>query len=169
MKPALIILRGNSGSGKTTTAKLLQQRLGEDTMLVSQDVVRREMLHTEDTAGNPAIELIYDLCSYGRKIGYTVILEGILSTKKYGDMLARLLADFAGNHYVYYFDVSFEETVRRHFTKPNFHEFGEAEMRAWWKEKDYLGVPGEVLIDENMSQKDVVQMMADAALNLRNR
>ena len=38
----LIILRGNSGSGKTTIAKELQKSLGRNTMLISQDVVRRD-------------------------------------------------------------------------------------------------------------------------------
>ena len=36
----LIILRGNSGSGKTTIAKELQQVFGNNTMLISQDVIR---------------------------------------------------------------------------------------------------------------------------------
>ena len=40
----LVIIRGNSGSGKTTTAKMLQHRLGRNIMLLSQDVIRREML-----------------------------------------------------------------------------------------------------------------------------
>lgn len=40
----LIILRGNSGSGKTTIAKELQQVFGNNTMLISQDVIRRDML-----------------------------------------------------------------------------------------------------------------------------
>ena len=83
----LIILRGNSGCGKTSTARLLQRRLGYGTMLVSQDVVRREILRVKDSKNNPAIQLIYDLCMYGNKVGYTVILEGILSNKKYGAML----------------------------------------------------------------------------------
>lgn len=34
----LIILRGNSGSGKTTTGKALQRKFGHGTMLISQDV-----------------------------------------------------------------------------------------------------------------------------------
>ena len=33
----LIILRGNSGSGKTTVAKELQKKFGYNTMLISQD------------------------------------------------------------------------------------------------------------------------------------
>ena len=52
MSSRLIILRGNSGCGKTTTAKLLQKEYGYGTMLVSQDVVRREMLHVKDEASN---------------------------------------------------------------------------------------------------------------------
>ena len=138
----LIILRGNSGCGKTSTARLLQRQLGYGTMLVSQDVVRREILRVKDSKNNPAIQLIYDLCMYGNKVGYTVILEGILSNKL-----------------VYYFDISFEETMRRHATKPNAHEFGELEMRRWWKEKDYLDFENEFLIRNDTSQEDLINMI----------
>ena len=152
----LIILRGNSGCGKTSTARLLQRQLGYGTMLVSQDVVRREMLRVKDSESNPAIQLIYDLCMYGNKVGYTVILEGILSNKKYGAMLHQLLNDFQGEKLIYYFDISFEETVRRHATKPNAHEFGESEMRQWWKDQDVLDVPGEQRIGEKLAQAEIV-------------
>ena len=155
----LIILRGNSGCGKTSTARLLQRQLGYGTMLVSQDVVRREMLRVKDSENNPAIQLIYDLCMYGNNVGYTVILEGILSNKKYGAMLRRLLDDFQGEKLIYYFDVSFEETVRRHATKPNAHEFGELEMSQWWKDQDVLNVPGEQRIGEQLSQAEIVDLI----------
>lgn len=155
----LIILRGNSGCGKTSTARLLQHQLGYGTMLVSQDVVRREILRVKDSESNPAIQLIYDLCMYGNNVGYTVILEGILSNKKYGAMLRRLLDDFQGEKLIYYFDVSFEETVRRHAIKPNAHEFGESEMRQWWKDQDVLNVPGEQRIGEQLSQAEIVDLI----------
>ena len=155
----LIILRGNSGCGKTSTARLLQCQLGYGTMLVSQDVVRREILRVKDSESNPAIQLIYDLCMYGNNVDYTVILEGILSNKKYGAMLRRLLDDFQGEKLIYYFDVSFEETVRRHATKPSAHEFGESEMRQWWKDQDVLNVPGEQRIGEQLSQAEIVDLI----------
>ena len=99
------------------------------------------------------------VCMYGNNVGYTVILEGILSNKKYGAMLRRLLNDFQGEKLIYYFDVSFEETVRRHATKPNAHEFGESEMRQWWKDQDVLNVPGEQRIGEQLSQAEIVDLI----------
>lgn len=77
----LIILRGNSGSGKTTTATALRTQLA-NTLLVSQDVVRRDMLAEKDKPGNPTIELIETIARFGLQHQRTVILEGILSAAR---------------------------------------------------------------------------------------
>ena len=45
----LIILRGNSGSGKTTVAKILQQKFGANTMRLSHDMIRMEIQQVEQT------------------------------------------------------------------------------------------------------------------------
>ena len=153
----LIILRGNSGSGKTTVAKLLFDHFHADAMLVSQDVVRRTMLRVKDVPDNPVIELIYRLCSYGNQLNKIVILEGILRRDIYGDMLTKLISDFNGLARVYYFDIPFNETLRRHATKPNAHEFGEAEMRQWWRSNDVLGVKEEQIFNAEMSADDMLK------------
>ena len=153
----LIILRGNSGSGKTTVAKRLFDHFHADAMLVSQDVVRRTMLRVKDVPDNPAIELIYRLCSYGNQLNKIVILEGILRRDIYGDMLTKLISDFNGLARVYYFDIPFNETLRRHATKPNAHEFGEAEMRQWWRSNDVLGVKEEQIFNAEMSADDMLK------------
>ena len=46
--------------------------------------------------------------------------------------------------------------MRRHTTKPNAHEFGESEMRQWWKDQDVLDVPGEQRIGEKLAQAEIV-------------
>ncbi len=155
----LIIIRGNSGSGKSVVAKKLRTKLGSNTMLISQDVVRRDILAVRDDNGNPTVQLLYDLAMYGEKIGFTVILEGILKKSANGAMLEKLIRDFGGNVAVYYFDISFEETLRRHNTKPNKDEFGEESMRKWWTEKDYLGAVGEKLIGEDSSEDQILEMI----------
>lgn len=60
--------------------------------------------------------------------------------------------------YAYYFDLPFEETLKRHQTKPNCHEFGEEAMRDWWREKDFSDVLNEVSI---ISEKDIESIVSD--------
>ena len=159
MESKLIIIRGNSGSGKTTTAKILQNRLGSGTLLVSQDTVRRDMLNVRDKKGNLSMDLIRQITEYGKGKCEFVILEGILSKHRYGVMLHNLIDFYKGKAYTYYFDVSFEETVKRHNSRSKKTEFGEDSLRAWWNPKDYLGVDREVLLTNGMSQDDVMKII----------
>ena len=75
----LITLRGNSGSGKTTIARALQEKFGKNTMLLSQDVIRRDILKTNDGAGTRANDVLIMLLEYGHAHNELVILEGILN------------------------------------------------------------------------------------------
>ncbi|TKD69388.1 kinase [Pseudalkalibacillus hwajinpoensis] len=159
MEFKLIILRGNSGSGKTTIAKSLQDHLGQGTLLVSQDVVRRDMLKVHDRDGNPSIDLIRQIAEYGKDNCEFVIVEGILMKQRYGDMLNNLIQFYEQKAYTYYFDLSFEETVTRHYTRSQKMEFGEDSLLAWWHPNDFLGVEGEVLITNDMSQDDILKQI----------
>ncbi|MFD1454099.1 AAA family ATPase [Levilactobacillus lanxiensis] len=113
----LVVLRGNSGSGKTTTARQLQRVLGPTALLISQDVVRRKILHAPDTVGTPAIAVMAELVAWGRARGFAVIiLEGILKRSVYGEFL-RDLKQAWGPAIIGYFDVTFATTVKRNQTK----------------------------------------------------
>ena len=128
-----MILRGNSGSGKTAVARALQGRGARgQRAVVSQDVVRREVLWTWDVAGNPAIELIDLMVRYLLEAGMSVIVEGILHPDRYAEMLIQLAREHRGTTCSYFWNIPFAETLRRHATKDKAAEFGEAEMREWW-------------------------------------
>ena len=61
--PKLIILRGNSGSGKTTVAKVLQTRYGRKTMRISQDAVRRDMLKEKSITSEKELQdIVGEIC-----------------------------------------------------------------------------------------------------------
>lgn len=151
----LIMIRGNSGSGKTTIAKKLQKKLGHGTMLISQDVVRREMLYVKDGVNNKAADLLLNLALYGKKHCKVVILEGILYSKYYNILFKKLLEEFQGNILAFYFDLPFEETLERHKTKANANEFGEKEMREWWKEKDFIEFIPETILDKQLNEDEI--------------
>lgn len=155
----LIILRGNSGSGKTTTGKALQRKFGRGTMLISQDVVRREMLFVKDGSNTEAGKLLLELALYGKRNCNIVILEGILNTKWYKNLFENLQYEFKDQIFAYYFDIPFEETLNRHQQKPNAHEFGEKEMREWWNEKDLLDMIPEVLLNKELGLNEIVDIV----------
>lgn len=157
----LIILRGNSGSGKTTTGKALQRKFGHGTMLISQDVVRREMLYVKDGPETEAVQLLHELALYGKKHCNIVILEGILNSKWYEKLFESLKKEFGNRILAYYFDIPFEETLIRHQQKPNAHEFGEMDMRRWWQERDLLGIIPEENLSMDLSLNDIVKQISN--------
>ncbi|MEV4441886.1 AAA family ATPase, partial [Streptomyces sp. NPDC049577] len=75
----LVVLRGNSGSGKTTVARAVRERYGSGLAIVSQDTVRREILceaHGPVRATPGLIDVITRQCL---DEGFHVILEGIFT------------------------------------------------------------------------------------------
>lgn len=164
--PNLIVLRGNSGSGKSTVARLVRERArsGYKVAIVEQDYLRRIVLKEKENEGSANIGLIQQTVSYCLGQGYHVVLEGILYSKRYRDMI-RTLVDEADQHWIYYFDVAFEETLRRHATKPNAADFGEVEMREWYNADDRLGLAREWSIpEEHSSDASVARILSDTAL-----
>jgi hypothetical protein len=152
----LVVLRGNSGSGKTSVAMGLRTRLGRGLALVQQDVLRRLVLKERDVPRGANIGLISMTTRYALDHGYDVILEGIMRAERYADMLAALAADHRGPTVFYYYDVSFTETVRRHGTRPQASEFGVEDMCQWYRDRDLLPFTEERILTEAASLPDTV-------------
>lgn len=160
----LIIIRGNSGSGKSTVAKELQRQIGRNTLLIPQDTVRRDMLFARDGYDTAALPLLISLLRYGYENNEIVILEGILNSKWYKPLFETAVQLFDNNIYAYYYDLPFEETLKRHQTKEKRFEFGEKEMRRWWNEKDYIGFIPEKSINEKLSLEATVDLILSDVL-----
>lgn len=150
----LILLRGNSGSGKTTLAKELQEEIGNNTLLLSQDVIRREILYVKDGQNSPAISLLKELLIYGYHHQQVTILEGILHRKWYDEVFQEAKELYGTKIIAYYYDLSFEETLKRHQTRQKSAEFGAADMKRWWLEKDYLTYIEEKKISSSWSLEE---------------
>lgn len=135
----LIILRGNSGSGKTSAGIALQKKFGPNTMLISHDMIRLQVLHVWSREGvEKSLPLMIELLKYGRRHSTVSILEGILPAKDYAPLFHTAVEEYGPNIFAYYYDLPFEETLRRHASKPNRDDFGEEDMRRWWRERDLL-------------------------------
>jgi predicted kinase len=161
----LIVLRGNSGSGKSTVARTLRETCGRGMAWVAQDLIRRTILWEKDRPGGVNIGLIDQIARYSLDQGYHVILDGILYADRYEPMLRGLSRDHRGRSAFYYLDVSIEETFRRHATRPQASEFGPGEMREWYRPRDLLATVRERVIPETSTLAQTLEIiLADARL-----
>ena len=161
----LVVIRGNSASGKSAVAAELRRRHGRGLAIVGQDNLRRQVLRERDVPGGANIDLIDLTARFALDRGFHVIVEGILYADHYGQMLAALIADHAGRSRAYYLDVPWAETLRRHASKPQAAEYGESEMRAWYRERDLLPGGLEQVIPAGSSLNETVRrIMAESGL-----
>ncbi|MFE1934756.1 kinase [Streptomyces sp. NPDC059474] len=159
----LIVLRGNSASGKSSVAAGLRARYGRGLALVGQDNLRRVVLRERDTPDAANIGLIDTVARYALDHGFHVVVEGILHAAHYGEMLDALCRDHLGHSHAYYLDVPFAETLRRHAMKPQADEYGEPEMRDWYRPLDLLPGGGETVIPAASALAETVErVMRDA-------
>lgn len=61
--------------------------------MVSQDVLRRQVLRVRDSPGNPAVALIDQVARFALGRGMHAVVEDILYADIYGSMLRSLRAD----------------------------------------------------------------------------
>lgn len=156
----LIIIRGNSGSGKSSVAKALQRKFGRNTLMIPQDIVRREMLWAHDGNNTKAIPLLISMMKYGYANSEITIIEGILNSAWYKPLFEQAVRLFhEENIYAYYYDLPFAVTLKRHESKSNKYDFGEEDMRRWWNEKDYIGFIKEKTLTEELTLDDAVDLI----------
>jgi thymidylate kinase len=155
----LVVLRGNSGSGKSTVATLLRDRIGRGVAWVEQDYIRRILLREHDRPEATNIGLVGHTVRYALDSGYHVILEGILHSGRYGAMLAELTGDHRGTTGHYYFDVPFEETVRRHSFRAQRNDFTAHDMLEWFEPLDLVRSLDQRVVPATCTALETVEMI----------
>ncbi|WP_200800716.1 kinase [Agrobacterium sp. DSM 25558] len=157
----LILIRGNSGTGKSALALAIRNSLPRGVAIIGQDLLRRNVLHVLDTKPSLAADYIEISARFALDRGLHVVVEGILREDIYGDMLRRVISSHQGITRCYRYKISFQETLNRHITKPNAAEFGENEMRQWWRDDDGLVGVEESIIGPDQLLVDTVAMVID--------
>lgn len=164
--PPLVVLRGNSASGKSTVARRVQRALPRgEVAVIGQDHVRRELLWERDSGQGDTVGLLESMVRHCLGIGRITLLEGIFGAERYHGMFARMLRDAPGPTLVYYLDVSLPETLRRHAGKPIAGHVTAEEVASWYRPHDVLGVPGEQVLAEELDEDQMVErILADLSM-----
>ena len=118
MTPIFILIRGNSGSGKTVLANCLQNHFGyQRCLLLHEDLLRLDILHVKEKETAPTASLIESMIEWGKQYYPIIILEGILPKRIYGPTLTKIIHEFGAGAFVYYLDISFAQTVKNNEKK----------------------------------------------------
>ncbi|WP_326778216.1 kinase [Streptomyces sp. NBC_01445] len=155
----LVVVRGNSASGKSSVAAGIRDRFGRGLALVGQDNLRRMVLRERDVAGGKNIGLIDTVARYSLDAGYHVVVEGIMYADRYGPMLEDLVGEHRGVSRCYYLDVPLAETFARHATKPDLDyltQVTEQHLQGWYRERDLLPSGIETVIDASSTLEGTV-------------
>ncbi|TWD79987.1 putative kinase [Kribbella amoyensis] len=160
MDPRLIVVRGNSGAGKSSVAQAIRRAHGPGVAWIEQDYVRRILLNELEPPelGNVALVEQITRTAIGQR--YHAVLDGVFHTVWYGEMLARLAREY--DAYFFHLEVPLEETIRRHGTREKAKLFPADDLRAWYRERDLLADPVETVIDHTSSLDETVRRILGA-------
>ncbi|MGB8857614.1 MAG: AAA family ATPase [Ilumatobacteraceae bacterium] len=169
--PLLIVVRGPSGSGKSTVARRLFERAVRRVCLIEQDHYRF-IFRPAGGGSLPNSTTIHRMIEQNvisaLTDGYDVILEGILSERSYGVVLDRVLSLGMSDNFLYSFDLSIEETLRRHRLRVTADcGFTEDDMRGWYPNAHPWGHELERSIPESSSIDDIVNRITEETQLLR--
>lgn len=124
----IIVLRGNSESCKSSVARKIQESVTPHPMLIEHDHFRRKVLRESEGPNIINDELIFRTIQFALDYDKDVIIEGIMRIDTYKKLFDRIIATHPKDNYFYYFDIPFEETLKRHATKLNT-DFGKDKMQ----------------------------------------
>ncbi|MEW2447054.1 M15 family metallopeptidase [Streptomyces parvulus] len=155
----LVVIRGNSASGKSSVARGLRDHYGRGIAIVGQDVIRRDVLREHDTARGANIALLGRVAREALDAGFHVVLEGILYADRYGHMITSLVRDHRGVSHCYYLDVPLEATLVRHASKADAayrEQVTDSHLTSWYRERDLLPGGPETVIPAASTLHDTV-------------
>jgi len=150
----LLVIRGNSGSGKSTIAENIKES-SEDAHIVAQDD------YVKYTIPNGTVEQeherktrIFNAVHKALGSHALVIMEGVFDSRRYREYLDELHRTYSENSTFVYLDVPFEETLLRHQQREKRHEFGQDAMAGWYIAGDALGYESEIHINTETTAKE---------------
>lgn len=161
----LIILRGNSGSGKSTIALALAKASAKKIAIIDADHYRVNMLFPKPIEKDDLAALMKQDVLYCLEQEYTVIWDSIFyANDRNKEYLGKFLTELhPKENFIFDFDVSFEETARRHSLRPKSSAFSVEDMKEWYHPIESLGYDFEYSIPEHNTIEQTISFIKQTA------
>lgn len=159
----LIIIRGNSASGKSTLARRVQKEASGSVAVIEQDYFRHDLFGSKwgDAEYHARSALITTMTLQLLRGDVTVILEGPLPSKWFTEVLATIQKEWHGEVIAFCYVLELEETVRRHQTRDKRTHFGEETLREWYTEHDRIAELQETILGAETTSEQAAQLILE--------
>lgn len=160
-KTTLIIIRGPSGCGKSTVANEIRKRSSNKTAIIEQDYYREKMFLIQDKQESESarIEMMVIDTLIALRKGFDVIMDGVLDIHKHREAFDRIFAEHVDKNYIFYFDISLEETLKRHATRKKSSLFSAEQMTKWYVQPTSSNYDFEYPLSEDLSIDQIVTLI----------
>ncbi|QOD86737.1 kinase [Weissella viridescens] len=160
----IIVLRGNSASGKTSLARVLKAAHPQTTFLIAQDTIKRELLLEHEGPHSLTPKLIVTLLDWALDHQLDIILEGILRTEHYRAVYTFLDSVTVPVHY-FYLNLDFDIGLQRNNLKPT--PFSEIQLKKWWCHNGDPLKHAEIIIPTQLSLPERLKVIQQRCYNER--
>lgn len=163
--PKVIVLRGNSGSGKSTVANEIVKTAKNKVAIIEHDLYRNKILFPKGHYQTDVREMAQNDVLFCLAHGYDVFWVSIFHAIDHKDFLVNFFEKVhPTDNFIFNFDTTFEETLKRHETRAEKKIFGEESMQKWYKPIERLGYDFEYTIPENSTLQESVNFIKTTVL-----
>lgn len=158
----LVIIRGPAGSGKSTISRAVQERVasaGIPIALLEQDYYRERTILPKEGTRELRNKKMYTDAVFLLSEGCHVIIEGSVDADQHRRYIDSLIKQHPDGNSLFYFSLSFEETVRRDMERREVDQERIALLRSWYKEYSSMGYAFEHEIVADMKKSDIVELV----------
>lgn len=168
----LIIIRGPSGSGKSTAAREVQRQVadtGQPVGLVDQDYYKETMILPKAPTRDLRMDKMYHDAHFLLDRDCHVIMDGTFDPEEHKPRIDELIEAHSTDNYLFYFNLSLKETLRRHATRAKSAWLSEEDLRGWYRPFTAMGYDFETEFTEEVDQDSVIASIISSSGILRAR
>ena len=165
----LIVIRGATGSGKSSVANYLHNNLEADSVLLPQDVFKIDIAKDNPLLHQAVLNALEESAKEFLAVESVVIVEGVLSKKHWHDMINRLAAN--NESHIFFLSASLETSIKRASQRDKSSILSENDVRQFHPKSIPMGLLNEVIIDvDNTTVEVVAKIIAqNCSLEIKNR
>lgn len=153
----LVIFNGPTAAGKSSVAKLVQHHAPAKIAYFDHDYAREVIFSTsKKESKNVRKEMLVNNVCIALNGGFDVLIDSTLTKNRLLEVINSIdiLKKGSINIYVFYLEVSLNESKKRHLAREKSKAFDVSSIEKWYPNFAKLGWDNELVLEQALSEQD---------------